>query len=98
MYESPAYWELQKTISHWESMRRYADLARTFRTMAYDQSLTLETKNTSPCDQREGHSITIGDTLKNKLLRLAAEHCEELAVQIAAEPPKSFDIAAACRV
>jgi hypothetical protein len=97
MYESPAYWELKKEISHWKTVREYIDLARTFRSMAYGESLTLSSEN-GPYTADSKHSVTLRDSLRADCLNFLAQRCEDLAVKIAEAEPKPFDIREACKV
>lgn len=98
MYESPAYWELKKTIAHYETVQRYVDLARTFRSMTYGDTLKLASTRSRFQELDADHELTLSDSLKNDLLVFAAERCEQTAVKIAAESPKSFDVGEACKV
>lgn len=97
MYESPAYWELKKTITHWQTVQRYIDLARTFRSMAYGATLELRSTN-GMYDTDNAHELVLKDSLKKDLLEFAAKACEETAVKIAASPPKEFDVMEACKI
>lgn len=96
MYEAPEYWELKKTITHWETVRRYIDLARTFRSMSYHDELKLESRGRFGAS--EGHELTLSDSLKTDVLSFLADRCEDVAAKIAATPPEGFDVRRACKV
>ena len=96
MYEAPAYWELKKHIGHWEAIRRYVDLARTFRSMAYGGDLTL---SSGPAGYGgNDHEVTLRDSLRTDALEFLAEQCEETALKISNSPPKNFNVREACKV
>lgn len=97
MYESPAYWELNKHITHWKTVREYIDLARTFRSMAYGSSLTLSSQN-GPYTSDAAHTVTLKDSLRVDCLHFLAQQCEDLAVSVSEGEPKPFDIRKACKV
>lgn len=95
MYESPAYWDLKKHLAHFETMKRYIDLARTFRSLAYADKLTLS--GTKQFDDEE-ISVTVSDSLRKDILEFAASRCEEVAKKIGDQPPQGLDVAAACKI
>lgn len=98
MYQSPAYWELEKTISHWETIKSYIDLARKLRSMSYNDTLILKSCDTGTFSSHEELGLELKSSLKTDMLKYAADRCEEIAVKLAESEPKTFDIKEACKV
>lgn len=96
MYESPAYWELKKQIQHWETVRRFVDLARTFRSMAYGGDLTISSEPSQ--HGSGGHEVTLRDSMRTDALEYLASQCEVLALKINTSKPKDVDVSEACKV
>lgn len=96
MYESPEYHKMTVHLRHWESVRRYVDLARTFRSMTYGGDLVLETE---PSHVNMGaHRVELSDSLRKDALAFLADRCEETAAKMMNESPLQIDIRAACKV
>lgn len=96
MYESPAYHDLKINIAHWKTVQEYVDLARTFRSMAYGESLTLSSSR--QFGTREEQSVTIMNSLRTDVLKFLAERCEDIAAKLDSGHSPSLDIRAACKV
>jgi hypothetical protein len=97
MYESPAYHSFKRTITHWEAVKRYVDLARTFRSMIYAPTLTLR----SDCDvygHGQAHTVELKDSLRTDALKFLAQRCEDIAAKMLEGEPEKIDVREASKV
>jgi hypothetical protein len=97
MYKADAYHKLERHITHLETVRRYVDLARTFRSMAYGGTLSLSSTN-GQYSHDSAHEVTLTDSLRTDALNFLAQRCEDIAAKLDAGESPNIDIREACKV
>lgn len=97
MYQSPDYWKLEARIAHWDKIKRYVDLARTFRAMRYSDTLTIASNKTMYVPHSE-HQVILQNVMRVELCDYMADRFETLARTAAQETEEAVDIKGACSV